>query len=126
MVLSELVEKQHFFSVTLARFITALSEKGYVVTFGEVYRDPEWAKVLAERAKKSGAAAISTSLHIDRLAADLVLRKHGMLLTDTEDYREAGLLWESYSVPKKHECAWGGRFRKPDGNHFSVAFRGRR
>lgn len=118
--MSQLVQKQHFFATTMARFIIELAARGYVVTFGEAWRNRE----VAEAYKKLGIG-ISNSLHWDRLAMDLNLRKHGMLLTDSEDYREAGELWESYSTPE-HKCAWGGRFKKPDGNHFSVAFGGRR
>lgn len=123
MTVSALVEKQHAFSTSVARLIRKLSDLGYTVSFGEAWR-PKWvaeeyAKQLDENGKPRG---ISNSLHIDRLAVDLVLRKHGMLL-DGDDYREAGLIWESYSTAEL-TYAWGGRFG--DANHFSLAHGGRK
>lgn len=119
--MSPLVAKQHAFSQLVGRFLLDLATEGYVVSLGEAWR-PKDVALLYEKENRGTA----NSLHIDRLAIDLVLRKHGMLLQETEDYRHAGELWESYSTPE-HECVWGGRFKKrPDGNHFSVAWGGRR
>jgi len=59
-----------------------------------------------------------TSLHFEGLAIDLNLFKDGKYLTGTEDYRELGEYWESIGG------AWGGRFN--DGNHFSLAYGGRK
>lgn len=121
--MSELVRKQAVFATRIANFITLLSKEGYVVSFGEAWR-PKW--VAEEYAKQRGAdgrpRGISNSLHIDRLAIDLVLRKRGMIL-DGDDYLEAGLLWESLSTPED-KSAWGGRFG--DANHFSIEHGGRR
>lgn len=124
MNLSPLVQKQHAFSTLVAKLITELSAKGYVVCLGEAWR-PKWvAEVYAKQLGPNGKPrGISNSLHIDRLAIDLVLRKHGMLLEATEDFREAGLIWEAYSTPE-HTCVWGGRFG--DGNHFSISMGGRK
>jgi len=58
---------------------------------------------------------VKNSRHYDRLAADILIDKDGVYLTETEDYRFAGEYWKSLH-PK---CTWGGDFFKKDGNHFS-------
>ncbi len=57
------------------------------------------------------------SLHYFGCAGDLILYKNGVYLDKTEDYQELGEYWESVNS----DCKWGGRFSKPDGNHFSFA-----
>jgi hypothetical protein len=51
----------------------------------------------------------------------LNLFKHGTYQTASEAYAPLGAYWESLGT----DCAWGGRFSKPDGNHFSIRFGGR-
>jgi len=58
------------------------------------------------------------SLHYERLAIDLNLFVLGEYKSDTESYRPLGEYWESIGG------AWGGRFN--DGNHFSLAYGGRK
>lgn len=53
------------------------------------------------------------SFHYKRLAIDLNLFKDGKYLTETDDHRPLGLFWESIGG------TWGGRFKNPDGNHYS-------
>lgn len=86
---------------------------GYELSLGEALRT----KAQAEANAASGAG-ISNSLHLLRLAIDLQLFKDGVYLTDTESYRPLGIYWESLGG------SWGGRFSKPDGNHFSLAYQG--
>ena len=64
-------------------------------------------------------AGIAHSLHTDRLAVDFNLILNGVYQTDTKAYEPLGIYWESLGG------SWGGRFSKPDGNHFSLAY-GRR
>jgi hypothetical protein len=119
-----LIDKQKTFSRLLARLITEAYSRGYEVTLGEAYRPPEVARFYAERAASgAGGPAIAASLHSDRLAADLNLFRDGRYLRRSDEYRELGELWESYSTDQ-YECAWGGRFG--DGNHFSIAHGERR
>ncbi len=49
-----------------------------------------------------------------RLAIDLNLFRDGRYLETTEDHAPLGLFWESLGG------TWGGRFRDPDGNHYSL------
>ena len=66
---------------------------------------------------------MKNSLHHVGLALDLLLYdRAGTYLTRTEDYRRLGEWWET-----QHALArWGGRFSSPDGNHFSLEWRGRK
>lgn len=108
-------EKQRRFAELVSRLITWAYDNGYELTFGEAYRTPEQAALNA--AKGSG---ISNSLHTQRLAVDLNLFIGGEYITGTEQYRPLGEYWESLDP----ECAWGGRFSRPDGNHFSLSHQG--
>lgn len=111
-------EKQFLFSELVARFIWELRDVGFEVTLGEAYRPQEMADIYA----KTGAGIIN-SLHTLRLAIDLNLFKNGKFLTSKEDYEMAGELWESYST-QDTICTWGGRFLRPDADHFSLAYGG--
>jgi hypothetical protein len=113
-----LSEKQRFFTKLIAVLIEKAYDLGYELTFGEAYRDPRWAAQLAAMGK-----GIKNSLHIQRLAVDLNLFKNGQYLTDSEAYRTLGEFWESLSTGTIR-CCWGGRFSRPDGNHFSVEHNG--
>lgn len=113
-----LFEKQKLFPSLLASFICELEARGYGITFGEMWRPPETAALYAKEGK-----GITHSLHTLRLAIDLNLFRDGKYLTRTEEYLEAGELWEGYSTTR-YTCCWGGRFR--DGNHFSIEHAGTR
>jgi hypothetical protein len=84
------------------------------LTFGEAYRTPEQAALDAQK-----GSGIARSLHLERLAVDLNLFVDGLYQERTEDYRPLGEYWESLGG------AWGGRFTRADGNHFSLAYEGR-
>ncbi len=100
-------QKQRQFSKMLAELILWAYEHGYEIAIGEVFRTPEQAALNAEKGK-----GIKNSLHTLCLAADLNLFKNGIYLTKTEDHKELGEHWESMGG------TWGGRFSKPDGNHY--------
>ena len=108
-------EKQSRFAGMVARLIIRAGELGYEVTLGEAYRTPEQAA--ANAAKGTG---IAQSLHCDRLAIDLHLFLNGTYLTATEAHRPLGEWWESIGG------SWGGRFSRPDGNHYSLEHEGRK
>lgn len=61
------------------------------------------------------------SLHYLGLANDLVLYLNGVYQKQTEAYEFMGVKWEAMHP----DYRWGGRFKKADGNHFSIAFGGR-
>lgn len=110
-------EHQSLFMRLLPRLLDYIHENGYEVTGGELWRTPEQAALNAER-----GIGTSTSLHLDRLAIDLNLFYDRKFLSSTEDHREFGEFWESLHPL----CRWGGRFRRPDGNHYSIEFGGRK
>ena len=110
-----LSEKQQKFALLVCSLIEWADKVGYKVTFGEAYRTAHEAQWEAEQGR-----GIARSLHTIRLAIDLNLFKNGTYLTATEDYQLVGEYWESLDP----ECAWGGRFSKPDGNHFSLSNEG--
>ena len=112
-----LAEQQHLFLPLVAKLVTKAYELGYQLSAGELWRPPEMAALNAKMGK-----GIANSLHCDRLAIDLLLFKDGVYLTDSAAYEPLGVYWESLHPL----AAWGGRFSKPDGDHFSLAFGGRK
>jgi hypothetical protein len=105
-----LSDKQQQFTLMVAGLITWLYEHGYAATFGEAYRTPEQAALNAQH-----GTGIANSLHTQRLAVDLNLFKDGTFLTALGDYQPAGEQWEAIGG------SWGGRFSKPDADHFSLS-----
>jgi hypothetical protein len=64
------------------------------------------------------------SNHHIGLAADLLLYKNGEYLQQSDEYKPLGEIWEAMGPPLGVELTWGGRFSKPDGNHFSLKWLG--
>jgi hypothetical protein len=109
-------QKQSLFAKHVARLILRAYALGYEVTLGEALRTQAQAA-----ANAASGAGIANSLHCEKLAIDLNLFRDGKYLSATESHRELGEWWE-----QQHELArWGGRFRRPDGNHYSFAHAGR-
>lgn len=106
-----LSEKQALFTVMIGQLILYADQHGLRLTFGEAYRTPEQAAINA----KSGRG-IKNSLHT--LAIDFNLFVNGEYKIDSRDYLALGEYWESIGG------TWGGRFSKPDGNHFSLEHNG--
>lgn len=102
-------QKQSRFAKMVAILIQECTMRGYEITFGETYRSPEEAARLAKLGK-----GIKNSLHTSRLAIDINLFKNGRYLSSTEAHREIGEWWE------RQGGSWGGRFSRPDGNHYSL------
>lgn len=106
-----LLEQQWLFSSLAPTLIKHALWLGFQVTFGEAFRTAEQAAWNAEH-----GLGIVKSLHRERLAIDLNLFKNGIFLKQSEDYLPLGEWWEAQDPL----CCWGGRFKKPDGNHFSL------
>lgn len=107
--------KQVLFARLLSRLIQAAESMGYEITLGEVWRPDAMAAIYAKQ-----GLGIANSLHRKRLAADVNLFVGGVYLTKSEDYRKLGEWWEQQNPM----CRWGGRFSKPDGNHYSIEHEG--
>jgi len=106
-------ERQRQFPPMVASLIEFAYANGYALTFGEALRT----QAQAEANAKSGSGIVH-SLHLLRLAIDLNLFKDGLYLTKTSDHEPLGIYWESIGG------TWGGRFSKPDGNHYSLEWQG--
>jgi len=108
-------QRQRRFLPLVAKLIDFAYAQGYELTAGELYRTPEQAALNAQT-----GAGIAHSLHTQRLAVDLQLFKDQVYLTDSAAYKALGEFWEALDP----DACWGGRFSKPDGNHFSLTFGG--
>jgi len=105
-----LSDKQKEFAHHASLLISYIFSQGYMCTLGESYRTPEQAMIYAKNGK-----GILNSLHCKRLAIDLNLfSPEGQYLTESALYEKFGTWWETLHP----ENRWGGRFPKPDGNHF--------
>lgn len=109
-----LSDYQKIFSKNLAKFILWIYEGEGSVTFGEVWRSPEEAKIQASK-----GAGIINSLHCDRLAVDLnIFNNNNELLITINDLHPYGNYWKCLHPNNK----WGGDFKKkPDADHFSMS-----
>ena len=109
-------QQQSLFAILVARLIQYATALDYEVTLGEAFRSPEEAQRLAKLGK-----GIVNSVHCSKLAIDLNLFKDGKYLSSSLSHKPLGEWWE-----RQHElCRWGGRFFKPDGNHYSMEYQGR-
>lgn len=112
--MSDLANAQFKFSGMLGNFLCWIyAIPGYTVTLGEAYRTQEQADWYAKNGE-----GIQHSLHTERLAIDLNLFVNGQLQTTTSAYLDLGIRWEAMGG------SWGGRFTKPDADHFSLSFGG--
>ncbi|MGL5281922.1 MAG: M15 family metallopeptidase [Plesiomonas shigelloides] len=107
-------QKQRRFTRMTADLITFAYANGYELTVGDAYRDP---RLHGDMGVKKGYGHASSN-HKQRLAIDFNLFKDGKFLTSTEDHRPLGEFWESIGG------SWGGRFKSPDGNHYSIEHNG--
>jgi len=108
-VVSLTVDVQWRFASLVAHLILEANRLGYNVTLGEAWRHPVMAAWYAARGK-----GVRESFHTKRLAIDLQLFRDSVYLTSTEDYTPLGVWWEAQGG------TWGGRFKRADGNHFSL------
>ena len=85
----------------------------------ESYRTPEQAAF-----NKKHGSGIANSLHTLRLAHDKILTINGKVTWKSEDYLQAGVLWEELGKQYNVPTAWGGRFKSVDAVHFSCPYKG--
>ena len=105
-------QKQELFMRLLPLLLIKALQLGYDMRGGDLFRDPR----VHGAAGESLGYGHRNSCHKLKLAIDLNLFLGGIFLQETEDHRELGEWWE-----QQHElCRWGGRFKRPDGNHYSL------
>lgn len=114
--MSELGDKQKKFMRLLPRLIDYIHEQGYECTGGDLLRDP---RVFGHVGTFKGYGH-KNSNHKRKLAIDINLFLGGEYLDMTEDHQRFGEFWKSLDP----DCRWGGDFPTPDGNHYSIAYRG--
>ena len=107
--------KQRLFTRYAGMLITWAYKQGYELTFGDAYRSPEQAA-----ANAAAGTGIVNSLHTKRLAVDFNLFINGEYATNSDAYKPLGEYWKSLDPLNR----WGGDFKKPDGNHFSIEHEG--
>lgn len=114
-----LKQQRVLFSSLIARLVIEAPRLGnYQLAFAEVKRMRSQAV-----ANAAVGAGIVESLHLLSLAADLDLYLDGMYQPTTEAHHRIGTLWKSYHPL----CRWGGDFKpRPDGNHYSMEWEGRK
>lgn len=103
-------EAQSKFARDVAKLIERATSLGYDVAFGWAYRPPEFAQIY-EKLK----IGVARSIHELKLGVDLDLFINGVYQEMTEAHQPLGEYWESLDP----ENRWGGRFARPDGNHYS-------
>jgi hypothetical protein len=109
--MSALVDQRVKFSILLSKLILWGNEQpGWQLALG---RDFDEAHEKLHH--------MASSLHYLGLANDVALYIDGVYQDKTEAYERIGMIWKAMDK----DCRWGGDFKKPDGNHVSVAFGGK-
>lgn len=92
--------RQCQFTSALAKLIVRINAAGFDVKVQELNRE------LATQRQyvTDGVSKTMDSRHLDKLAADLILFKDGVLVADQNAYRQFGEYWETLGG------RWGGRF----------------
>lgn len=139
--MSILLDKQCEFSLAIASLIVWAYQSDYEVVFGEAYRSDEQAEInalgaqgraqlaelirhqfpqLALKIANNTGNGIRSSLHGIKLAIDLILLRHGQVLTRAEEYGPVGAKWKTLHPLNR----WGGDFTSIDAYHFSMEHEG--
>lgn len=105
---------QQQFAQDAAKLIQKGAELGYGIRFAEAWRTPQQAQYDVDH-----GTGIGCSLHIQRLAVDLLVDVNGVWQTDdsTGCYTELGSFWKSLGP----DHYWGGDFARKDYDHFSLS-----
>lgn len=116
-------DKQWLFLRKLALLIQFAEMQGWKLTGGELYRPEGLYKKVTTGEGGYTPYGLVGGLHGQRLAVDLNLfikdsAGKWRYQRTTKAHEPLGLFWESLGG------SWGGRFAKPDGNHYSEAHQG--
>jgi hypothetical protein len=107
--------KQSQFAYFLGKLICFAYDQGFEITLGESTVDVMRCDKCGNKVSKHS----KHSYHYIRLAQDINLFKFACggwrYQTTTKSHEVLGEYWESLDLM----CTWGGRFSKPDGNHYA-------
>jgi D-alanyl-D-alanine carboxypeptidase len=95
-------QEQEAFVTDVLALIVEARKLGFGVRFGEVYRTAEQQAIYV----KTGRSKTMNSMHLQRLAIDLVLVRDGVIATH-EQIKPLGEFWQGLH-PKNR---WGGSWR---------------
>jgi hypothetical protein len=93
------VAEQAVFLLDVCKLVQFATERGFVVTGGELYRTTEQQQIYV----KTGRSKTMASRHLGRLAMDLNFFKDGALTYDTS---EIGRYWEALSPKNSAGMFW--------------------
>lgn len=100
-----MIHEQAAFLLDFAALIQEASNRGFIVTAGELLRPREMQEIYV----KQGKSKTLLSLHMEKLAGDLnFFTKEGKYIIDIDLLAPLGHFWESLD-PKNR---WGGNFDK--------------
>jgi hypothetical protein len=106
-----MVPEQAAFLLDAMKLIQYATERGFIVTGGELYRTIEQQQIYV----KTGRSKTMNSNHLKRCAIDLNFFRDGMPVYDRELLKALGTYWESLN-PKN---SWGGNWNSfKDVPHF--------
>jgi hypothetical protein len=108
-------EQQSMFVWLVAKLVQYAYDEGYEFTYGQTLRTQNEAAHNAV-----SGAGIAHSLHCIGLAVDFNLFVDGKWTTDSTAHKPLGDYWKTLHPL----CRWGGDFKKPDGNHYSMEWQG--
>lgn len=109
-------DKQRLFSLNLALLTIHAYENGFEFSQGDGNRDQ---RVFGKIGEKKGYGHKS-SAHKYKLAHDYNLFINKSFMTDSESHRPLGEYWKTLHPLNR----WGGDFKRPDGNHYSMFHNG--
>lgn len=116
-------EARCLFSRLISELVIWGAQNGYDLAYDQVKRT-----TLEAQANAASGAGIADSLHREGLAGDLLLYIQGIYCETSEAHAKIGAKWKSMHPL----CRWGGDFKdkngrpKPDGNHYSIEWQGRK
>lgn len=126
-----MINDQIAFAKDTVKLFQKVLELGLEFRYGEAWRTPfqAWANSLPAQThmeavtvngqtikypESVGGVGSLRSPHINRLAIDIILHKHGSMSDKREDYFALGEYWKSLDIKNR----WGDDIRKGDVYHF--------
>lgn len=103
-------QQQSLFALLIAHLILWAFDQGMEVTCGDFF-DAD-----------GDGGHMKGTVHGHKMAADLNLYLGGVYQEDSRAHKPLGDYWKTLHPL----CRWGGDFRKPDGNHYSLEWKGKK